>query len=164
MLVDRYPVVVYEARRNLGFLCCSKYLDGSGKLGCKANFFLNLGIVGGTAAVGIVIPMITAAALNFIIEFVGSTCSPIMVFLLPAVFFLKATEKSKTEKHCFDRAVAYVLLVFGCILIPVCVTLWLLGIICSAQPAGHASGFCYELGLLTNTSTATATNMTNFLN
>jgi hypothetical protein len=140
-----YPVVVYEARRNLTFLCCGKCLNPStGRIPVRENFFLNLAIVCLTAVrvslslslclsrslalslsrplalplslalslsqslnlsispslfpanncqqgVGIGIPFYTKTALNFVIGFVGSTCSPIMVFLLPALFFLKAT-------------------------------------------------------------------------
>ena len=43
---------------------------------------------------------------------------------------------------------AYVLLGFGCAVIPLCVTLWALGIVCSAQGSA-ASQFCYSLDLNT---------------
>mgnify|MGYP006979927357 CR=1 FL=1 len=139
--------MVYEARRNLGFLCCSKHLDDTGTLGCVPNFFLNLCIVGGTATVGIVIPLFTTAALNFIIDFVGSTCSPTMVFVLPALFFLKAT--SGNDNFCCHRVIAYILLIFGVLVIPICLTLWALGIACSAQGA-NASEWCCDLGINAN--------------
>lgn len=154
-LIFSYPVVVFEARRNLGFLCCSRRLDKlTGLLSTMDNFFLNLAIVGGTAAVGIGIPFVTTTALDFVIDFVGSTCSPTMVFILPALFFLKATHgKKPLDKYGCDRTVAYLLLIFGCLLVPVCLVLWLLGIVCSAQAV--PSEFCYTLGLVQNVTTTT---------
>jgi len=157
-LVFSYPVVVYEARRNLGFLCCSKRMNPqTHSLGVVDNFILNLCIVGGTAAVGIGVGIATESALSYVIDLVGSTCSPTMVFILPALFFLKAT-KNLSGFGC-ERAIAYVLVTFGAILIPVCVVLWVLNVSCGVMAPPQAE-FCFTLGLLQN---ITAINTTSYV-
>jgi hypothetical protein len=60
----------------------------------------------------------------------------------------------------FDRVVAYVLLVFGALLVPVCVVLWVLGVVCDSMKPGDVAEFCYTLGLLTANTTADGGNTT----
>jgi hypothetical protein len=63
------------------------------------------------------------------------------------------------DRFRFDRVVAWVLLVFGAVLVPVCIVLWVLGVVCDSMPHPAADSFCYTLGLLTSNTAANSTTL-----
>lgn len=110
-LIFSYPVVVWEARRNLTTL-----IFGDMPYSFTRNFIMNLGIVAITTTVGVVAPGVES-----VLGVVGSTCSPMMMFVCPAAFYLRAEDGAWTAPH---KLPALGLLIYGCVLIPVCTTVW----------------------------------------
>ena len=108
-----YPVIIFEARSNIDLL-----LFGQRPYCFWRYFKLNVALVGLTTLVGILAPSI-----DVVLGLVGSTCSPTMMFVLPALFGLKADDEPWTAPA---KRPALALLVFGCTLIPVCTTVWAL--------------------------------------
>ena len=108
-----YPVIIFEARANIDLL-----LFGAVPYDFWRSFKLNVALVGITTLVGILAPTI-----DVVLGLVGSTCSPTMMFVLPALFGLKADDRPWTSP---DKRPALGLLIFGCALIPVCSMVWAL--------------------------------------
>jgi sodium-coupled neutral amino acid transporter 11 len=83
-LVLSYPIVVWEARHNI-----VEILFNGRDMRQWEHVGLNLVIVTATTAIGILAPDI-----EVVLKLVGSTCSPLMVFVLPSLFYLRATERN----------------------------------------------------------------------
>eukprot|EP00937_MAST-01D_sp_MAST-1D-sp2_P006439 g6439.t1 len=78
-IIFSYPVVVWEARHGLEL-----QLFGHGAPFVMRRFvLLNVCIVGGTLIVGMFLPTI-----GIPLGLIGSTCSPLIVFILPTLIFL----------------------------------------------------------------------------
>ena len=106
-----YPLMVWEARHNIDVL-----LFGNRPYAFWRNFCLNLGILSACGAIGMLVQ-----DLDVVLGFVGSTCSPLMVFVLPALFYLIPSAK-ETRLPTFVCANAKVIfmLSWGVFLIPAC--------------------------------------------
>ena len=102
-----YPLMVWEARHNLDVL-----FFGHRPYTFKRHLGLNIGIVSVAAAVGIYISGIAS-----VLSLVGSTCSPCMVYILPALFYLKV-------RRCCIRRVRGGLDVGGCRLFMTTARVW----------------------------------------
>ena len=123
-LIFSYPVVVWEARHGLEL-----QIFGHGKaFSWRRHFLLNVGIVGGSLLVGIAVPTVIIP-----LGLVGSTCSPLIVFILPAQIFLHMKRNRMLEKDpalspeeldALERK-ATAALWTGYVLIPLCSVLWL---------------------------------------
>jgi amino acid permease len=107
-----YPIVLFEARHNLDML-----IFGDDKP-YSFNRYLgwNIGIVSLTTMVGILAP-----GIEVVLGLVGSTCSPMMVFVMPALFYLYTDEDSWYSGR---KLPAFCLLCWGCALIPCCTAVW----------------------------------------
>ena len=104
-----FPLMVWEARHNLDIL-----LFGNRPYAFWRNFGLNLGILVICGSIGM-----SVKKLDVVLGFIGSTCSPIMVFILPALFYLVPQEQKWTN---FPRP--FFLLIWGIALIPCCLAMW----------------------------------------
>lgn len=113
-LVFTYPIVVWEARH-----CLSEILFGHHP-SYKQFFGLNAVIVLATTVVGMF-----ASGIDEVLGIVGSTCSPMLVFILPTAFFLKAHPAPLIS---WKKMPSLIILVVGILLVPVCVTLWVQGL------------------------------------
>ena len=85
---------------------------------------LNAAIVCVTGTVGVATDKIET-----VLGFVGSTCSPMMIYVLPPLLFLQSRKfmnPAELQASASDAKGAYMLLIFGIVLIPLCVTLWAL--------------------------------------
>lgn len=118
-IIFSYPVVVWEARRNIQHL-----VFGDKEFSFDKYVMLNLVIVSITATVGIL-----AAQIEVVLGLVGSTCSPMMIYVLPPLLYLKSREfvkPSELPEYKKRDAGAYLLLVFGLSVIPLCIVVWAL--------------------------------------
>lgn len=113
-LIFSYPVVVWEARRGT-----DEILFRHRPSTWQRHLGLNIVIVTATAVVGIL-----ASGIKDVIHLVGSTCSPMIVFILPALFHLRAAPGATLSRA---KAPALAMLIYGAVLIPLCTTLWILG-------------------------------------
>jgi amino acid permease len=124
-LIFSYPVVVWEARHGLEL-----QIFGHGKaFSWRRHFLLNLGIVGSSLVLGVAVPSVVVP-----LGLVGSTCSPLIVFILPAQIFLHMKRNRMLEKDpalspeeldALERKATAMLWV-GYVLIPLCSATWLL--------------------------------------
>lgn len=131
-----FPLMVWEARHNLDTL-----IFGRRKFGWRRHFMVTLFVVGVSCTIGIVSPNI-----QIVLELVGSTCSPIMVYILPGLFFLKAAPGPACSR---EKAPALGLLALGCTLVPVCLFMWVLRyIVCKGD--GDHPALCTSLGITSN--------------
>lgn len=110
-LVFSYPVIVYEARHSLDDLL----FPGCPQTTAR-HVALNVGLVAVTCTLGIVLPKI-----EVVFSLVGSTCSPIVVFILPALFYLKA---SPAPAASTEKVPAWLVLAYGVLCIPISVGTW----------------------------------------
>ena len=124
-LIFSYPVVVWEARHGLEL-----QIFGHGKaFSLRRHFLLNLGIVGGSLVTGMAVPTVLVP-----LGLVGSTCSPLIVFILPALIFLSMKEKGQLDNDkVMDAAALETMAVkakaalwTGYVLIPLCSVLWVI--------------------------------------
>lgn len=106
-----YPVVLFEARHNLDML-----VFGDQPYSFQRYLGWNVGIVVITTTVGILAP-----GIEVVLGLVGSTCSPMMVFVLPALFYLYSDDDPWTTQR---KVPAVMLLCWGIVLIPVCTAVW----------------------------------------
>ena len=120
-IVFSYPIVVWEARRNLQHL-----LFGQKEFSFSRYVMLNAAIVIITGVIGIV-----AKQIEVVLGLVGSTCSPMMIYVLPPLLYFESkkfmTSDELKNSGSTDMG-AKALLLFGGILIPLCVTLWVLSV------------------------------------
>lgn len=107
-----FPLMVWEARHNLDTL-----IFGERPYDFKRNFCMTLFVVGVSAIIGIKSPSI-----EIVLELVGSTCSPTMVYILPGMFFLKAQKEGPLLSR--RNLPAILLVTLGCVLIPLCLYVW----------------------------------------
>jgi amino acid permease len=122
-----YPLMVWEARHNLDVL-----IFGIRPYEFWRNFGLNVGILGVCGAIGM-----TVKDLDVVLGFVGSTCSPVMVFVLPALFYLVPSKKSCCR--CVNIKAIFMLL-WGLFLIPACLFVWSLSnFVCKKGEESSAS-------------------------
>lgn len=131
-LICSYPVVVWEARRNFTKLICSRCVQRSktGQLSFLMNLLLNACIVGSTLLVGVIMSQTFPAALQVLLGFVGSTCSPLMVFVLPAAFYLKARRMFRVTDRRWLAVAAWVVLGVGTLSIPLGLVVWAIDVYC----------------------------------
>lgn len=122
-LVFSYPIVLWEARKNLDVLIFGKL-----PYKFKRYLVLNISIISCTTLIGVVAP-----GIDSVLGLVGSTCSPMMVFILPSLFYLESYRINYTSSNTLwcrevlaSQWKATTLLVFGTTLIPVCITAWIL--------------------------------------
>ena len=108
-IVLSYPLMVWEARHNIDVLAFGK----KRQFDVRRFFMLNVLIVCFTTTLAIF-----AGHINIILELVGATCSPLIMYIFPALFYLKV------DKNGNDRVAARVLLLAGMVLIPLCVSFW----------------------------------------
>eukprot|EP00941_MAST-03F_sp_MAST-3F-sp1_P002530 g2530.t1 len=145
-VIFSYPLVVWEARLNI-----SQLVFSTTKLSNRANFLLNLSIVGGTAIVGL-----NVTHIDNVLGLVGATCSPMMIFVLPALFYLKSialplpplntavdASASISTYSKKDTFMAWFSLIFGCLLIPICAALWALKVF-KIYPTENALVECHD--------------------
>jgi amino acid permease len=93
-MVLSFPLMVWEARHNLDVL-----IFGDRPYAFWRNFGLNLGIVGFTGGIGI-----SVSKLDQVLTVVGSTCSPLMIYILPALFYLAPIWGDEKRKKAGGRA------------------------------------------------------------
>jgi amino acid permease len=105
-----FPLMVWEARHNLDVL-----LFGNRPYQFWRNFGLNFLILSLCGSIGM-----SVKNLDVVLGFIGSTCSPIMIFCLPALFYLVPQKKRLTCKNF--RSIF--LFLWGLLLIPCCLTMW----------------------------------------
>jgi amino acid permease len=91
----------------------------------------NIGIVTFTVTLGIL-----ASGIDLVLGLVGSTCSPMMMFVMPAAFYLGALRKQQLaslhedeevqslSSFFWDELYAFLLLCWGLALIPCCTAVW----------------------------------------
>ena len=86
-----FPLILWEAREGVEELFFSSWLERPVNILGRAysssglrRHAINISIVSVCTAVGIIVPTITQ-----VLTFVGATTSPMMVFILPPLFFLK---------------------------------------------------------------------------
>ena len=134
-MVLSYPLMVWEARENLDLLI----FGGNRPYEFWRHFSLNFGILGVCGAIGI-----SVQKLDVVLGFVGSTCSPIMVFVLPALYSLVPSPKCcvpSNYKTIF-------MLAWGLLLIPACLSVWVLqNFICTADAHHAKSQICLAFDL-----------------
>jgi amino acid permease len=106
-----YPIILFEARHNLDML-----VFGDQPYSFKRYLCWNIGIVSLTLTVGILAP-----GIDVVLGLVGSTCSPMMVFVLPALFYLYSDEDPWSTGR---KIPATMLLCWGVVLIPTCTAIW----------------------------------------
>lgn len=106
-----YPIILFEARHNLDML-----VFGDQPYTFKRYLGWNIGIVAITTTVGILAP-----GIEVVLGLVGSTCSPMMVFVMPALFYLYSDEDPWTNQR---KVFAVMLLCWGAVLIPICTAVW----------------------------------------
>ena len=130
-LIFSYPIVVWEARHMLVQECshCLATNDDAASDGEDAGIgdthtwlphvLLNVCIVGCTTVLGVLMPSVLEP-----LHFIGATCSPLIVFILPALIFRKLEQDGSTPANKFRRQqhLAGAMLVFGVVLIPVATT------------------------------------------
>jgi len=120
-IIFSYPVVVWEARRNIQHL-----VFGDAEFSFGRYVLLNASIVIVTGTIGV-----AAKQIETVLGIVGSTCSPMMIYVLPPLLFLEARKfmnPAELQETSADARGAYALLIFGVVLIPLCVVLWALGL------------------------------------
>ena len=105
--------MVWEARHNLDTL-----VFGRRPYKFSRHFAVTAFVVGLSCTIGILAPNI-----QIVLELVGSTCSPIMVYILPGLFFVKAMGGPVLTRK---NAPALALIALGCTLIPLCLFIWVL--------------------------------------
>jgi amino acid permease len=131
-VVFAFPIIVWEARHGL-----EQQIFGHQPFDFWRNFGLNAGILAFALILGCIIP---ASGLNIPLGLIGSTASPLIVFILPALCHreLVKMEKEGSEKIFGPNAIsrvnnfagktyetlADVALWSGVILIPVCLGVW----------------------------------------
>lgn len=128
-----YPLMVWEARHNIDVL-----LFGNRKYQFWRNFGLNLGILSVCGAIGM-----TVQDLDVVLGFVGSTCSPLMVFVLPALFYLKSDDENKLQ---WKNWKVLCMLGWGLFLIPACLFCWTLGNFFCTNGAETKTKLCEAFG------------------
>ena len=106
-----YTIIIFEARHNVDLL-----VHGHIPYSFRRYLKLNIVLVSLTATVGILAPNI-----DVVLGLVGSTCSPMMMFVLPALFGLCSDNRSWL--HPAKRG-ALLLFIFGSALIPTCTIIW----------------------------------------
>jgi len=116
-LVFSYPIVVWEARENIREIVYGNDTPYS----LKRHVCLNLAIITCTSIVGIVVQDI-----EMVLGLVGATCSPMMVYVLPPLFFLNSgAAVANGPRHVLA---AKVMMYTGAVLIPGCVVVWCLNV------------------------------------
>ena len=88
-MVLSFPLMVWEARHNLDVL-----IFGDRPYTFWRNFGINLAIIAFTGAIGM-----SVGQLDQVLTVVGSTCSPLMVYVLPASFYLVAAN-GENHRSC----------------------------------------------------------------
>jgi amino acid permease len=130
-LIFSYPIVVWEARHMLVQECSresatneaaefnAEEAGGSSEHAWLLHVLLNLSIVGSTTVLGVFTPSVLEP-----LHFIGATCSPLIVFILPALIFRKLQQDGSTPAPQFRRQqqMAGAILLFGVALIPVATT------------------------------------------
>ena len=129
-MILSFPLMIWEARHNLDVLLFTSS-ESSNKTRTKYSFrrfmVLNVLLLSIQTTVAILAP-----GIGPVIEFIGSTCSPLMMYILPALFVLKSSGNANSTvtgyKSWLKREYAgeLLLLLIGVILIPLCMFIWIM--------------------------------------
>ena len=129
-MILSFPLMIWEARHNLDVLLFTSS-KSSNKTRTKYSFrrfmVLNVLLLSIQTTVAILAP-----GIGPVIEFIGSTCSPLMMYILPALFVLKSSGNANSTvtgyKSWLKREYAgeLLLLLIGVILIPLCMFIWIM--------------------------------------
>lgn len=137
-LIFSFPVIIYEAREGIVHLF---FQNSPAAHTSRFHFLLNLAMVSFACLIGILVPQI-----DTIFGIVGSTATPMIVFILPAALWLQVrpcrgyTQTARTRRSLtrplqaqrldgdpimnWDNATPWMLLIFGLVLIPVALYSW----------------------------------------
>ena len=118
-MVLSFPLMIWEARHNVDVLLFAKEGTQS-KL--SYNFYRFLGLNIGLLTL-ITSTAVAAPGVSPVIELIGSTCSPIMMYVLPAMFLLQSQTTKWLRR---ENAKPLCLLFTGALLIPLCVFVWIM--------------------------------------
>ena len=111
-MVLSFPLMIWEVRHNLNEL-----LFGGSDLVFGYRFVIfNIVLLILTTTIAIAAP-----GVGPVIELIGSTCSPLMVYILPALFFLHAKPGKMLRR---ENLAPLTLLTVGVVMIPVCLFMW----------------------------------------
>ena len=88
--------------------------------------------------------------LDQVLTAVGSTCSPLMIYILPALFCLAPVARrggggcgaACTRRTCPTAT----MLVYGCVLVPVCLSVWAMRYFVCIDTLKHGSAVCAAFG------------------
>ena len=108
-----YPLMVWEARHNIDLLAFGER---------PYKVWRPLGLTVSILTLALVVGM-NASGIETVLELVGSTCSPCMVFILPALFYLKSQEDLGPWLQRRNLP-ALGLLAWGCLLVPASLFIW----------------------------------------
>lgn len=111
-----YPIVIWEARENIKLMGVAKEKREWFSVHALISFVL----VALTVAIGSVI-----SDLGIVFGFIGSTCTPIIAYILPSAVYLR----SGAAKHHEDEALPRFAFALGLVLIPFGLTMWMLDLV-----------------------------------
>ena len=129
-MILSFPLMIWEARHNLDVLLFTSSKSSNKKrkkYSFKRFMLLNVILLTIQTTVAILAPGIAP-----VIELIGSTCSPLMMYILPALFVLKssgnATNANTGMKSWCKKEFAgeLILLFIGLTLIPLCLFIWIM--------------------------------------
>lgn len=108
-----YPIVIWEARENVKLM----FVDKEKHHLFRVHALLSIALVFVTLAVGSVIN-----DLSIVFGFIGSTCTPIIAYILPSAVYMR----SGAAKHHEDERLPQFAFAFGLAVIPFGLTMWLM--------------------------------------
>lgn len=114
-LIFSYPVMLFEMRHVI-----EHYVFGGGEYTQQRHLLINSFVIVSCTTVATLV-----SGVDTIFGLVGSTCSPMIVFILPSLFYLKTCSQDSLT----DRMPAYMMLGMGILLIPFCTFLWVKGLV-----------------------------------
>lgn len=116
-LIFSYPIMLFELRHAL-----ERFFSRGAPYSKKRHFIMNTCIIVPCTLIAILVKSV-----GTVFGLLGSTTSPTIVFILPAVFYLKLRPADAEQKPKM-RAAAWIILAFGSLMIPVCVVMWVIGL------------------------------------
>jgi len=128
-MVLSFPLMIWEVRHNLNELL----FHGSELVFGFRFIVFNIALLILTTSIAIAAP-----GVGPVIEFIGSTCSPLMVYILPSLFYLRA-KRGKWVRR--ENLAPLILLVVGVTMIPVCIFMWSIKYLVCAKGV-HSSKLC----------------------
>jgi len=116
-LIFSYPIMLFELRHAI-----ERYFTPGAPYSKRRHLLVNTCIIVPCTLVAILVKSV-----GTVFGLLGSTTSPTIVFILPALFYLKL-RPADAEKKPKMRAHAWIILSFGLLMIPVCVVMWVIGL------------------------------------